>query len=291
MIRANFKIGQFSESPVLAMARALGLDDKYSVQWSTERVPSSPSQFQSLADGAIDLAITSPDNVLLYATTAANPIKMKLPVKFLRTIDRGLGLALYTAPKVVEITELRKSKLGVDVPNSGFAFLLFAMAKKLGIEREEYDLESLGATPKRLTGLLEGDVTATILNAETAIRAEEAGATKWATSLDISPDYLGTVLVDLDSPGRQDTGPFLDMWDEATDVILASDSSKLVNLLETDYKNLANPEYVALLQSKDFGLLQDREVSPSQLAVLTGIRSEFGAYTPSEESLSELLGD
>lgn len=291
MTRANFKIGQFSESPVLAMAKALGLDDKYSVQWSTERVPSSPSQFQSLADGAIDLAITSPDNVLLYATTAANPIKMKLPVKFLRTIDRGLGLALYTAPRVIEIAELRKSKLGVDVPNSGFAFLLFAMAKKLGIEREDYDLESLGATPKRLTGLLEGDVTATILNAETAIRAEEAGATKWATSLDISPDYLGTVLVDLDFPGRQDTGPFLEMWDEATDVILSSDASKLVNLLDTDYKNLANPKYVALLKSKDFGLLQDSEVSLPQLAVLTGIRSEFGAYTPSEDSVTELLGN
>ena len=38
----SIRVGQFSESPVLAVARALGLDDKYQVTWETTRVPSSP---------------------------------------------------------------------------------------------------------------------------------------------------------------------------------------------------------------------------------------------------------
>jgi hypothetical protein len=99
-------IGQFSESPVLAVARAMGLNTRYGVEWDTQRVQSSPGQFESLRDGEIDLAITSPDNVLLYATTAENPLKQQLDVRFLRPIDRGLRLALYTSADIASVDDL-----------------------------------------------------------------------------------------------------------------------------------------------------------------------------------------
>jgi hypothetical protein len=67
------RIGQFSESPVLAVARALDLNTRFGIEWETQRVQSSPGQFESLRSNEIDIAITSPDNVLLYATTANNP--------------------------------------------------------------------------------------------------------------------------------------------------------------------------------------------------------------------------
>ena len=282
------RVGQFSESPVLAVARALGLDQKYGIDWSTERVASSPGQFQSLADGEIDIAITSPDNVLLYATTDQNPLKTQLNLSFLRTIDRGLGLALYTSDQVQSPHQLRGGRLGVDVPNSGFAFLLFAMLEKLGVPRSDYELESVGATPKRLAAITEGLVSGTILNAETAVAAQQEGLPRWSTSVDVSEDYLGTVLVALASVDSGIRSKFLELWEEATQVILSSQAEELSRLLSNQPK-LASSEYLSILKSTEFGLLQDPVVNKNQLMVLAGIRSQFGAYEPSVDSIDKLL--
>ncbi|MDP5025502.1 MAG: hypothetical protein NWP32_00845 [Aquiluna sp.] len=282
------RIGQFSESPVLAVARALRLDEKYDVGWTTERVPSSPSQFQSLQDGTIDLAITSPDNVLLYGTTDKNPITKKLDLKFLRSIDRGLGLALYSSVAVSTAEDFRGATIGVDVPNSGFAFLLFSMLSNLGVERSEYELEAVGATPKRLAAITDGSVVATVLNAETAIAAENVGLKKWSTSTDVSEDYLGTVLVQVGSSQTEQVHRFLDLWEEATGAILSMTAEALSLLLEGENPRLADPNYIGLLQSEDYGILRDSRVSVEQLMILADIRSQFGAFRPSDEAISEL---
>lgn len=284
------RVGQFSESPVLAVARAVGLDQKFGIDWETQRVPSSPAQFDSLSNGEIDIAITSPDNVLLYATTEANPLGKQLPLKFLRAIDRGLGLAMYTSAEVTDPKQLGGSTFGVDVPNSGFAFLLFAIAKKLGIEPSAYELESVGATPKRLEAVTSELVSATILNAETAVQAEAQGLRKWGSSADISDNYLGTVLAQLDNSGDEKTELFLRLWAEATEVILAAKPSELSSLLSVDFPKLSNENYIAFLQSSEFGLLRDPKVSLEQLQILADIRAQFSAYTPSTESIRRLMG-
>lgn len=285
----TIKIGQFSESAVLAVARAKKLDEKYGINWETQRVPSSPAQFESLSSGEIDIAITSPDNVLLYATTDKNPIGRQLQLRILRTIDRGMGLALYTSEDITEASQLRGTTLGVDVPNSGFAFLLFALAQKLGVAREDYELESIGATPKRLSAVETKTVSATILNAETAVQAEQLGLRKWASSIDVSDNYLGTVLTQIDASMNPNTEKFLELWEEATSIILSSSNSELVELLKTDFPKLANPEYVSLLQSEDYGLLRDAKASEEQLSALVQIRSDFGAYAPTQESIASLV--
>lgn len=283
------RIGQFSESPVLAVARALQLDKKHEIDWTTERVPSSPSQFQSLQEGSIDIAITSPDNVLLYGTTDQNPINEKLDLKFLRSIDRGLGLALYSSDEVSNVEGFRGATIGVDVPNSGFAFLLFSMLSNLGVGRADYDLEAVGATPKRLAAVTEGKVVATVLNAETAIAAENAGLKKWATSKDVSDNYLGTVLVQEGSSQTGQVHRFLALWEEATEAILSMSPEELTRLLENETPSLADPRYINLLQSEDFGLLRSSSVSDEQLMILADIRSKFGAYRPSNEAISDLV--
>lgn len=287
--QAVIRIGQFSESPVLAAARALKLDKKHEVDWTTERVPSSPSQFHSLQEGSIDIAITSPDNVLLYGTTDQNPINEKLDLKFLRSIDRGLGLALYSSAEVSSLEGFRGATIGVDVPNSGFAFLLFSMLSNLGVGRAEYELEAVGATPKRLAAVTEGNVVATVLNAETAIAAENAGLRKWATSKDVSDNYLGTVLVQVGSSQTEQVHRFLALWEEATEGILSMSPEELARLLEKENLSLADPRYIGLLQSEDFGLLRRSSVSGEQLMILADIRSKFGAYRPSGDAIADLL--
>jgi ABC-type nitrate/sulfonate/bicarbonate transport system substrate-binding protein len=236
------RIGQFSESPVLAVARALDLNTRFGIEWETQRVQSSPGQFESLRSNEIDIAITSPDNVLLYATTANNPLKEQLDVQFLRPIDRGLRLALYTSSDIGSVEDFAGSTLGVDVMSSGFAILMLQMLASLGVDHSTITFEAIGATPKRLGAVQDGTVQGTVLNAETAVAAEQAGLRRWATSTDVSDDYLGTVLVQMGGPVSEHTRAFLDMWEAATQAILTSSAEDLVGLLESQAPALANDD-------------------------------------------------
>ena len=228
---SKVRIGQFSESPVLAVAKALGLGDKYGVSWSTERVASSPGQFDSLRSGDYDMVVTSPDNVLLYATTPDNPLKSQLDLRLLRPIDHGLGLALYTSPKIAKKIDFSGCRLGVDVMSSGFALLLLRMLDNLGVDSASVDFEPVGATPKRLTAITEGAISGSILNAEAALAAEVVGLRRWSTSADVSSQYLGTVLAQMAGPIGDQSRAFLDMWEEATRAILDLSPDRLIELL------------------------------------------------------------
>ncbi|AVG23814.1 putative ABC-type nitrate/sulfonate/bicarbonate substrate-binding protein [Pontimonas salivibrio] len=285
----RIKIGQFSESPVLAVARGLGLDSRYGLSWVTDRVASSPGQFESLRNGEYDLVVTSPDNVLLYATTDANPLKEKINLRLLRPIDRGLGLALYTSRDIEHPTDFIGCTLGVDVMSSGFALLLLRMLEELGVEDSSISFKPVGATPKRLVAITEGDISGSILNAETAVAAEAAGLKKWSSSVDVSDHYLGTVLCQMAGPVSDSTRAFLDMWEEATGIILASAPESLVEVFSESAPALATKAYVDLLQSSDFGCIAGEEITIDALTVLADIRAAAHAYTPNEQQIKDLL--
>lgn len=282
------RVGQFSESPVLAVARAMELHTRFGVDWETQRVQSSPGQFESLRSGEMDVAITSPDNVLLYATTAHNPLKEQLELQFLRPIDRGMRLALYTSPDITSVEDFQGSTLGVDVMSSGFAILLLQMLSSLGVDHSAINFEAVGATPKRLGAITEGTVQGSVLNAESAVAAEQAGLRRWATSTDVSSNYVGTVLVQMAGAINEHTRAFLTLWEAATQAILSLSSAELIELLAKEAPALANPDYVAILQSAEYGCLQGEAVTADQLRVLAEIRRKSGAYTPSDEDILRL---
>ena len=283
------RIGQFSESAVLAVARALGLDQRFGIDWVTERVPSSPAQFDSLRKGEMDVAITSPDNVLLYATTAENPLGEQLDLSFLRPIDRGLGLALYTDSSINSVEEFAGATLGVDVMSSGFALLLLSMLDHLGVDKSSVSFEAVGATPKRLEAIRTGSIQGSVLNAEAAINAEKEGLTCWATSRDVSDRYVGTVLAQIGHTLAPRIELFLEMWEEATRAIVELETQDVLDLLTAQAPALANREYIALLRSPDFGCLSDHHVVAEDLEVLSQIRSAAGAYRPSANAIEALV--
>ena len=281
-------IGQFSDSAVIHAIRHLELDRKSNLELEVTRVPSSPGQFTSLRDGDIDVAVTSPDNVLLYATTDNQPLGEKLDIRMLRTIDRGLGLAMFSRPEFQSVSDLRGTAVGVDVVRSGFALLLFRMLAKGGVERESVTFEELGATPKRLIAMQEGKASATILNAESRVAAIDAGMREWFTSADISDNYLGTVLAvraDFDPKVAQ---PLVEIWSEATRWLVESPVADVATVLAAANPALGTPGYVELLRDPRFGLLLDPEVKATDLEELCRIRREAGAYAPSADAVSAL---
>jgi ABC-type nitrate/sulfonate/bicarbonate transport system substrate-binding protein len=184
----------FSPSVLIRVARRTGCLDSHDLMIDEIPVLSSPAQFRSLLDGDLDAVLTSPDNVVAYRFVPDNPLGVTADVTIVSAIDRGLGLALYARPAITAADQLRGATVGVDVPTSGFAFAMYALAESIGLSRDDYQLVALGSTPKRLDALLAGRCDATMLNAGNELSAEEAGCVPLARVADVCTPYLGTVL-------------------------------------------------------------------------------------------------
>ena len=270
----TIRLGSFTPSVLLRVARRTGRLGDAGLEVAETAVPSSPAQFAALLDRGLDAVLTSPDNVLAYRYSAANPLGRTADVRILSAVDRGMGLALYSRAAV---EDLRGATFGVDVPNSGFAFAMYALAESLGLGSGDYGVVALGSTPKRLRALLAGECAATMLNAGNELHAERAGCSALARVGDMCVPYLGTVLATL--AGGDATDRLAVVLTETAAAICAGDLSAEVvaeagEALELDAE-LAG-RYLRRLRTPDEGLVADGVVDPASIRTLVGLRRRFG---------------
>jgi len=296
------RLGTFTPSVLLRVARRTGRLDAAGLQVSEQPVPSSPGQFAALLDGTLDAVLTSPDNVLAYRYTTANPLGRAADVRILSAVDRGLGLALYSR---LSPMQLRGRVLGVDVPTSGFAFAMYALAASLGLGRDDYRVIALGSTPKRLTALLAGECDATMLNAGNELHAERAGVPALARVSEVCGPYLGTVLAVL----QPTPGP-LDRVDEPRSGGLRPHDALAATLTETaaaicsgqlDAEVVAEAQaalgldepmaqrYLERLRSPSEGLVADGVVDPAAIRTLVELRRRYGPATEGDPYAPALI--
>jgi ABC-type nitrate/sulfonate/bicarbonate transport system substrate-binding protein len=270
-------VGAFTPSVLLAVARRTGRLEAHGLDVVEVSVPSSPAQFRSMLNGEIDVALTSPDNVIAYRFSTQNPLGITAAARIVSAVDRGLGLGLYGRPGL-DADQLAGASIGVDVPTSGFALAMYALVESLGVAREQYDVVSLGSTPKRLQALLDGDCDATMLNAGNDLMAEDAGAVLLARVSDVCAPYLGTVLsVVTDervTPAQELSAALLET---AREICLGSAGEVAVEEATTV---LGLPEelarrYVARLKSPREGLILDDKVDREALTTLIELRRRF----------------
>lgn len=254
------RVGTFSPSVLLRVSRRAGALERHGLTGVEEiAVPSSPAQFRALAEGSLDAALTSPDNVLAYRTGPANPLGRVLDVRILSGVDHGLGLAVYGRPGVTEVGELRDAVVGVDVAASGFAFAAYELLARAGLRAgSDYTVVELGSTPKRLVALQAGECDATMLNAGNDLRADAAGLPKLARLVDAVRPYLGTVLAVAGTP-RPPARALAVALKETAREVLAGRLSELV-LEEAEGTGLAPAlarAYARRLIDPDEGLVVD----------------------------------
>lgn len=275
----SLTLGSFTPSVLLRVARDTGALADAGLEVTETPVPSSPGQFSALLDGSLDAVLTSPDNVLAYRYSPTNPLGRTADARIVSAVDRGLGLALYAA---VEPAELRDRTFGVDVPGSGFAFAMYALAESIGLGRDDYEVLALGSTPKRLRALLRGECAATMLNAGNELHAEAAGYRALAAvSLTCAP-YLGTVLAvvgdaRLEPAGRLATA----LARTATDVV----AGRLDGPTTTEAAGalglpaLLAERYLARLKDPTEGLVPDGVVDPAAIRTIVDLRRRYRPET------------
>jgi len=268
-------VGSFTPSVLMDIARSSGRLAAHDLEVTEVSAASSPGQFRSLLSGEADLALTSPDNVLAYRFSPANTLGELLDARILGAVDRGLGL--YAAPGL-SAADLRGATVGVDIPTSGLALAMYALGDSLSIGRGDCQLVTLGSTPKRLAALLDGQGTATMLNAGNELAAEAAGCVRLAGISEVCGPYLGTVVA-----GTGDThveaGARLSAALTATaTAVLNGDLTEeateaAARRLDLDH-TLAG-RYVDRLRDPAEGLVPDGEVDDASLSTLVALRTRY----------------
>ena len=285
------RIGQFSQSPVLAVIQHFNLLPEYEIEITN--VVSSPAQFESLMKDELDIALTSPDNVLLYGTTANNPLKAECDLKMLRSIDRGLKLSLVSNDEISEVSNLQKAVFSIDSITSGFAILLKKMLLDLNIDIDDnLNFVQAGSTPKRLNHIMEHQSQVTILNAESKIAADKNKLKTWIDVSQVVDNYLGTVIcVQSKNEQNNQTKDFMAAWKVAIDRIFSFDFTAFKQIFPDQNSTLATTEYFELLLDKIHGMTSKNELSVEKLTSLIAIRSATSAYTPQITQVGKLISD
>jgi len=280
----------FSPSVLIRVARRTGRLEEHDLMIDEIPVLSSPAQFRSLLDGDLDAVLTSPDNVVAYRFVPDNPLGVTADVTIVSAIDRGLGLALYSRPGITAADQLRGATVGVDVPTSGFAFAMYALAESIGLGRDDYHLVALGSTPKRLEALLAGRCDATMLNAGNELSAEQAGCVPLARVADVCTPYLGTVLSVAGSESLEPTRRLAAALRATADDIC----SGIVDGVTLDEVTVAlglprqlAERYVTRLKDPQDGLVRDGRVDLASLTTVVDLRRR---YLPSIVDGIDVLG-
>jgi hypothetical protein len=259
------------------MARRSGWLDHYDLHIEEIPVPSSPEQFRSLLGGDLDAVLTNPDNVLSYRFCPDNPLGTIADVKIVSAVDRGLGLGLYVRT-VPSDPDLRSAIWAVDVPTSGFAFVMYALAESFGLGRDDYRLLSLGATPKRLEALLAGTCDVTMLNAGNELWAEASGCRLLGRVTDVCSPYLGTVLAVAGDRHVDAARRLRRALARTTEQILSAALDEEVQEEATAALGLSATlaqRYVARLKDSREGLVRDGTVEDAALAAVIDLRRRY----------------
>jgi hypothetical protein len=231
--------------------------------------------------------------VLLYGTTANNPLKAECDLKMLRSIDRGLKLSLVSNDEISEVSNLQKAVFSIDSITSGFAILLKKMLLDLKIDIDDnLNFVQAGSTPKRLNHIMEHQSQVTILNAESKIAADKNKLKTWIDVSQVVDNYLGTVIcVQSKNEQNNQTKDFMAAWKVAIDRIFSFDFTAFKQIFPDQNSTLATTEYFELLLDKIHGMTSKNELSVEKLTSLIAIRSATGAYTPQITQVGKLISD
>ncbi len=292
---STLRVGTFTRSLLLALARSDGALARAGLEVDEVSVTSSPGQFASLEAGEFDVVVTSPDNVLAYRFLANNPLGRNLPVEIICALDRGLGLTLALAPTTTSVEDVRGRAFGVDVAQSGFAFVGYALLERAGLVPGDYDVVALGSTPRRAQALAAGQCAATILNAGNDQRALGAGCTLVA-SVDTLGPYLGGVLAALktdDAEARLARERFADALVETARSVLDERRESDVVDAAMAVLDLTEPEarahYRTIIDPTN-GLIADGRVDRASVATLVDLRRRF-LPAPELDAILDSLGE
>ena len=163
------------------------------IELNLTNTPNSVFQLTNLIDGKFDIAMTAIDNVIAYMEGQGEaPTQAKPDLTVFMGGDDGF-LSLVTVPGVRNVTDLKGRTVSVDARTTGYAFVLFDLLKRKGLNDGDYKVEKAGGVLQRWEALREKKHDGTLLLTPFEFMAKANGFNVLEYAIDAYGHYQGLV--------------------------------------------------------------------------------------------------
>ena len=175
------------------VAQEHGYFARNGVEVTLTNTPNSVFQLTNLIDGKYDVAVTAIDNVIAYVEGQGEvPTATTADLFAFMGGDNGL-LSLTSVPEVKSYADLKGRTLSVDAMTTGYAFVLFDMLHRHGLDPGDYRVEKAGGVLSRWQALQARRHDATMLLTPFDLLAKAAGFNVLEYAIDLYGHYQGLV--------------------------------------------------------------------------------------------------
>ena len=177
----------------LFAAQSNGLFAKRGLAIDIQIAPTSEEMRAGLADGRWQIIHTAVDNGLAMADVG------KVDIAIVSGGDNSFNRVI-VQPDINTFADLRGKTVIVDALDTAYAFQLYEILKRNGLNKGDYNVKSIGATFKRLANLEQNkDSKASMLNPPFSLRAVNSGMKEMGSVAKMLGPYQGTGTVVLRS--------------------------------------------------------------------------------------------
>jgi ABC-type nitrate/sulfonate/bicarbonate transport system substrate-binding protein len=265
------------------VAQERGLFVRNGVRVTVQGTPGSVAQMTGLSEGKLDIAMTAVDNIVAYVEGQGEaPIGPQSEFFAFMGSDTGF-LSLVTAPDVKEVTDLKGRTLSVDALTTGYAFVLFEILRRNGLNERDYAVAKVGGMVQRWTALRERKQDGTMLSTPYNILAKAEGFTQLAQAAKVIGHYQGNVAAARRSwaaANRDKVIAYIRGYVEAIDWLYdRMNRQAAVQILRKNLpqmsQDLAERSYDELLDPQD-GFFRQGRMDLEGLKTVLDLRSRYG---------------
>jgi ABC-type nitrate/sulfonate/bicarbonate transport system substrate-binding protein len=193
VLRVNVFPGGFNWGVYVGQDK--GFFAEQSIAIEMQGTPNSVTQMTDFSERKFDIAMTAVDNIVAYVEGQGEaPIGPQGDFTAVMGSDSGF-LSLVAAPSIAQIADLAGKTLSVDAMTTGYAFVLYEILRRHGLDKDkgDYRIVRAGGMVQRWNALREGQHAATLLSAPYNIIAKNAGFTEFVKATDVIGPYQGNV--------------------------------------------------------------------------------------------------
>jgi len=238
----------------------------------------APDHNRGMAEGRWDISLSAADTMIARTTTDG--------VDFLLFMQAEEGLSAYLIgrPGVDSIEQLRGKLLAGDPGDSNLDLIRKKILHSHSINEQEYDIEIIGSSPKRLEAFLQGRVAAAMLTPPSSDRALAGGGVMLADAEQYVPNWpltCGWALRQWLEGHRPIVVRFIRAWVAATDWLCQSANREECLSLIMEQERLNR----AAAQNAYEKVVPKARINRSALNTVIELRKEMGVYPPPHSPL------
>ena len=230
----------------------------------------APDHNRGMAEGRWDLSLSAADTMIARTTDGVDFL-------LFMQAEEGLSAYLIGRPGVDSIEQLRGKLLAGDPGDSNLDLIRRKILRSHSITEDDYDVEIIGSSPKRLEAFLQGRVAAAMLTPPSSDKALAAGGVMLADAERYVPNWpltCGWALRQWLEDHRGIVVRFIRSWVAATDWLgePANREECLTLIMEQERLNRAAAE------SAYKKVVPKARINRSALSTVIELRKEMGVY-------------